>query len=124
MLVNSAWEAVSLFDKNSENNRCFDYALKCCAEIGNAIIKQGITSMIWHNFINKKIAALTNLIEKVGYAPKDRLCRKEVGIPETEMVRFIEMTLSLLDLIMDANCNINEVPLFNYDSVNLLICFF
>jgi hypothetical protein len=65
LLVNTAWEAIALYDKNSETTRYFDYSLKCCAEIGNAILKQGITSMIWHNFISKKVAALANLIERV-----------------------------------------------------------
>lgn len=140
LLVNTAWEAISLYDKNSDKTQYFDSSLKYCADIGNAILKQGITSMIWHNFVSKKVAALANLIErvdlyfnalikglkkfnytfkleKVGKAPKDRLCRKDVGIPEEEMVKFLEMTLSLLDILMDANCNINEVSVFNYDSV-------
>lgn len=65
LLVNSAWEAIALYDKNSELSSYFDYSLKCCADIGNAIVKQGITSMIWHSFISKKVAALANLIERV-----------------------------------------------------------
>ncbi len=65
LFVNAAWEAISLFNKDPENVNSFEISLKFCAKIENAILKQGITSMIWHKFICKKISALTNLIEKV-----------------------------------------------------------
>jgi hypothetical protein len=42
---------------------------------------------------------------------------KEVGINENSILKFLECSMNLLDLIMDANCNINEVPVFNYDQV-------
>jgi hypothetical protein len=65
LLINAAWEAISLFNKDPEDVKNFEASLKFCAKIENAILKQGITSMIWHTSINKKVAALTNLIEKV-----------------------------------------------------------
>ena len=38
-------------------------------------------------------------------------------------MNFIENSLNLLDLIMDANCSINEVPIFIYDNVRGMIFF-
>lgn len=137
LLANAGWEAISLFNKNGEDVKSFEDSLKYCAQIENAVLKQGVTTLIWHSSINKKIAALTNLIEKVKKkklfktlfniitfkiekAPKDRLLRKDTGIPEHEIIKFLENSLILLDLIMDSNCSVNEVPIFNYDNV----CFY
>ena len=65
LLANAAWEAISLFNKDAEDVKSFESSLKFCSKIENAILKQGVTSLIWHNSINRKVAALTNLIEKV-----------------------------------------------------------
>lgn len=50
---------------------------------------------------------------------KDRLLRKEVDINEDTIIDFLKCIMTLLDLIMDANSNLNEVPIFNYDQVNI-----
>jgi hypothetical protein len=49
--------------------------------------------------------------------PKDKQLRQEAGINETGVIKFLECVMTCLDLIMDANCSINEVPIFNYDHV-------
>lgn len=36
--------------------------------------------MMWHMFIVKKISSAAFLFEKVGKAPKDRLCRRVSAI--------------------------------------------
>ncbi len=45
---------------------------------------------------------------KVGKTPKDRQLRKEAGLNEENLIKFIECIMTSLDLIMDANCSINE----------------
>lgn len=65
LLVYCGWKAIKMFDANLDLIKWFDNSLKYCANIDNATIKEGITNMIWHEFICKRIAALTNLIEKV-----------------------------------------------------------
>ena len=36
----------------------------------------GVASMMWHTFMVKKVSAAAFLMDKVGKAPKDRLCRR------------------------------------------------
>ena len=67
LLSNSAWEAALLFNQNFEINVSYlETSLRYIAEIGNAILKQGILSMIWHQLLAKKLSLLTNLIDKVS----------------------------------------------------------
>ncbi len=56
--------------------------------------------------------------------PKDKQLRQEAGINETGVIKFLECVMTCLDLIMDANCSINEVPIFNYDHVCAIQLFF
>jgi hypothetical protein len=68
LLANSAWESIMVFGKSSNGElKHLELALRYCGEIGNAIIRQGILSMIWHGYISKKVSALTELIDKVLY---------------------------------------------------------
>ena len=120
LLSNCAWEAVLLYDKNSENDITYlEVSLRHCSEIGNAMLKQGVLSLIWHNYLSKRVSLLTNVIDKVGKLPKDKQLRQEAGISESLVVKFLDCVMTALDLIMDANCSINEVPIFNYDQVFL-----
>lgn len=116
LLSNCVWEAVNLFDKTTELDvHYLEISQRYSSEIGNSILKQGVLSLSWHHILIKKISALTNLIEKVGKTPKDRLLRKEVGLNENNLINFLECVMTTLDLIMDANCSINEVPIFMND---------
>ena len=117
ILVNCARESILVYEREAEKETNYlDLALKFCSEIGNAIIRQGILSIIWHKHLSKKIASLAQLIEKMGCFPTDKKICSEWG-NEALTVSFLVQIMNLLDLIMDANCNINEVPIFNYERV-------
>ena len=47
--------------------------VKC---IQNESLQHGLSLMLWQMFILKRFTASALLMEKVGKAPKDRLCRK------------------------------------------------
>jgi hypothetical protein len=68
LLVNCAWESILLYVKDAEADiKYLNLSLNYCGEIGNAILKQGILSLIWHNHISKRVSLLTDLIDKVKY---------------------------------------------------------
>ena len=50
--------------------------------------------------------------------------KKEIGLNEETLKKFLECVITLLDLIMDANCSINEVPIFMHDHVIMLRLFY
>ena len=65
-MINSAYESINLYEKDSEYNiKYLENCLRYCGEIGNAILKQGILSLIWHNNLSKRIKLLTEIIDKV-----------------------------------------------------------
>jgi hypothetical protein len=70
ILANSGWQAITMFNSlNKDGQSNLNYlkmSMKYCGEIGNAIIKQGVLTMIWSDYLSKRISNLTNLIEKVS----------------------------------------------------------
>ncbi|WAR19500.1 RBGPR-like protein [Mya arenaria] len=62
-------------------------------------------------------AVLWNKLPEVGKVPKDRLCRKEIGISEVRLGLFVGGVVDFLSIVMDANCETNEVPVFNLEQI-------
>jgi hypothetical protein len=66
LLVNAAWESIKEFDEEPDYPiNYLENSLKYCSEIGNAIVKQGILSLIWHSYIINRIKLLAEFFEKV-----------------------------------------------------------
>ena len=85
--------------------------------------------MIWHMFVSKKLSAAAYLMEKVGKAPKDRLCRKvggmlymkrrmdlkqslntqDVGLSEGSLGKFVKISVDLLKIMMEV-CMNTHIP--------------
>lgn len=68
LLANCTWQAIDLYNKDPDRNVAYlEISLRHCCEIGNAILKQGILSLLWHSHICKRLAALTEFIDRVIY---------------------------------------------------------
>ncbi|XP_021378713.1 rab3 GTPase-activating protein non-catalytic subunit-like isoform X1 [Mizuhopecten yessoensis] len=123
LLANCCWENVVQWNKDTKCMKNLESSLEFLRLIQNAILRQGVGSLLWHMFIAKTFSAAAHLMEKVGKVPKDRLCRKEVGLTEGSMAGFVGSVCDLLDIIMEscstpdfgANCEANEVPVFNIE---------
>lgn len=97
----------------------FDLSLTFYNQIQIGIIKQNLGSLLWHTFIRSRIVTLTQLIEKIGKIPKDRLCYKELRLSEKDLISFLEqLSKNFFDPFIESIYNqLNEVPIFNMDDV-------
>ncbi|XP_052787528.1 rab3 GTPase-activating protein non-catalytic subunit-like isoform X1 [Mya arenaria] len=117
LFSNCCWEYAVLWNKLPEEVNNFKVALDYLRLIQNAMLRQGVCSLMWHMFTGKKFQATAQLMEKVGKVPKDRLCRKEIGISEVRLGLFVGGVVDFLSIVMDANCETNEVPVFNLEQI-------
>ncbi|XP_055995292.1 rab3 GTPase-activating protein non-catalytic subunit-like isoform X2 [Ostrea edulis] len=117
LLCNCCWENSIIWFKDLDKVHHLGFAMEYLKLVTNAILRHGVASMLWHRFVMKKFQALAQLMEKVGKVPKDRLCRKEVGIGESFMPDFAGYMLDLIQVLREANCEMNEVPVFNIEPV-------
>uniref|UniRef100_A0A665UX73 RAB3 GTPase activating protein subunit 2 (non-catalytic) n=1 Tax=Echeneis naucrates TaxID=173247 RepID=A0A665UX73_ECHNA len=60
-------------------------------------------------FIVKRFSAAAYLMEKVGKAPKDRLCRRDVGMGDKAVTCFLGCCVQLLQILMEADSAVEEV---------------
>ncbi|KAL5008455.1 hypothetical protein ScPMuIL_014036 [Solemya velum] len=115
LLTNSCWEYTVQWNRDPENITDLHGALNFLKLVQNAVLRQGVGSMMWHMFLVKRMSSAAHLMEKVGKAPKDRLCRKDVGMSCPSLLEFMKAVCQLLKIIMEANCEVNEVPVFNME---------
>ncbi|KAL2305951.1 hypothetical protein Nmel_003846 [Mimus melanotis] len=104
-----SWECVVQWNKDPEEacflNRSIDH-LRC---IINAHVQHGIALMMWNTFIVKRLSSATYLMDKVGKAPKDRLCRRDVGMSDTAMTAFLGCCSELLQTLLEADVSSDEM---------------
>uniref|UniRef100_A0A8C9ZH37 RAB3 GTPase activating protein subunit 2 (non-catalytic) n=1 Tax=Sander lucioperca TaxID=283035 RepID=A0A8C9ZH37_SANLU len=71
--------------------------------------KYSISAMMWSTFIVKRLSAAAYLMEKVGKAPKDRLCRRDIGMGDKAVTSFLGCCVRLLQILMEADSAVEEV---------------
>ncbi|XP_042186052.1 rab3 GTPase-activating protein non-catalytic subunit isoform X2 [Oncorhynchus tshawytscha] len=101
LFAHCCWEYVVQWNKDPEEGRYLSWAVEHLKLVSSPHIQLGISSMMWNTFIVKCFSAAAFLIEKVGKAPKDRLCRRDVGMGDCAMTAFLGSCVQLLQILME-----------------------
>nr|XP_036870368.1 rab3 GTPase-activating protein non-catalytic subunit isoform X3 [Manis javanica] len=117
------WEYVVQWNKDPEEARFFVRSIEHLKHILNAHVQNGIALMMWNTFLVKRFSAATYLMDKVGKSPKDRLCRRDVGMSDTAMTSFLGSCLDLLQTLMEADVSRDEmqVPVLDTEDAWLAV---
>ncbi|KAM9842395.1 rab3 GTPase-activating protein non-catalytic subunit [Aulostomus maculatus] len=111
LFAHCCWEYVVQWNKDPEEGPYLCRAVEHLKLVSSPHIQLGICTMMWSTFIVKRFSAAAFLIEKVGKAPKDRLCRRDVGMGDKAMTTFLGCCVQLLQILMEADSAVEEVPL-------------
>nr|KAF6302595.1 RAB3 GTPase activating non-catalytic protein subunit 2 [Pipistrellus kuhlii] len=103
------WEYVVQWNKDPEEARFLVRSIEHLKHILNAHVQNGIALMMWNTFLVKRFSAATYLLDKVGKAPKERLCRRDVGMSDTAMTSFLGSCLDLLQTLLEADVGRDEM---------------
>ncbi|XP_041703354.1 rab3 GTPase-activating protein non-catalytic subunit isoform X4 [Coregonus clupeaformis] len=109
LFAHCCWEYVVQWNKDPEEGRFLCWAVEHLKLVSSPHIQLGISSMMWNTFIVKRFSAAAFLMEKVGKAPKDRLCRRDVGMGDCAMTSFLGSCVQLLQILMEADSGVEEV---------------
>ncbi|XP_045917992.1 rab3 GTPase-activating protein non-catalytic subunit [Micropterus dolomieu] len=110
LFAHCCWEYVVQWNKDPEEGRYLWWAVEHLKLVSSPHIQQGISTMMWSTFIVKRVSAAAFLMEKVGKAPKDRLCRRDVGMGDKAVTSFLGCCVQLLQILMEADAAVEEVP--------------
>ncbi|XP_026187641.1 rab3 GTPase-activating protein non-catalytic subunit isoform X2 [Mastacembelus armatus] len=113
LFAHCCWEYVVQWNKDPEEGRYLCWAVEHLKLVSSPHIQLGISTMMWSTFVVKRFSAATFLIEKVGKAPKDRLCRRDVGMGDKAMTSFLGCCVQLLQILMEVTGVLvkNQCPL-------------
>ncbi|XP_059533767.1 rab3 GTPase-activating protein non-catalytic subunit [Myotis daubentonii] len=110
------WEYVVQWNKDPEEARFFVRSIEHLKHILNAHVQNGIALMMWNTFLVKRFSAATYLLDKVGKSPKERLCRRDVGMSDTAMTSFLGSCLDLLQTLLEADVGRDEMQAPNLET--------
>jgi len=57
--------------------------------------------LIWRMHLSRRLVTFVSLMEKVGKAPKDRLCRKELGMDAAATTEFMLLVMEFMDRFLE-----------------------
>lgn len=118
LLVNCCWEMMVRWNKEPAvvDNSLQD-SLDFLNLVSSAVLRHNVGCLLWKTFVMKRFESMSNLIEKMGRTPKDRICLKEFGIHENRVEAFVEFGQQLLDLILSSSMSaeMEPLPLFQVD---------
>ncbi|XP_042356173.1 rab3 GTPase-activating protein non-catalytic subunit isoform X3 [Plectropomus leopardus] len=110
LFAHCCWEYVVQWNKDPEEGRYLWWAVEHLKLVSSPHIQLGISAMMWSTFVVKRFSAAAFLVEKVGKAPKDRLCRRDVGMGDKAVTSFLGCCVQLLQILMEADSAVEEVP--------------
>ncbi|XP_041668477.1 rab3 GTPase-activating protein non-catalytic subunit isoform X2 [Cheilinus undulatus] len=113
LFAHCCWEYVVQWNKDPEEGRYLCWAVEHLKLVSSPHIQLGISTMMWSTFIVKRFSSAAYLMEKVGKAPKDRLCRRDVGMGDKAMTSFLGCCVQLLQILMEVTGVLvkNQCPL-------------
>ncbi|XP_006916295.1 rab3 GTPase-activating protein non-catalytic subunit [Pteropus alecto] len=103
------WESVVQWNRDPEEARFFMRSIEHLKHILNGHVQNGLALMMWNTFVVKRFSAAAYLMDKVGKSPKDRLCRRDVGMSDTALTSFLGSCLDLLQTLMEADVSRDEM---------------
>ena len=68
--------------------------------IVHVLLFSGLCVMMWRIYLFKRVSSLVSLMEKVGKAPKDRLCKKEIDMDAATTTEFMSIVCDYLSIFM------------------------
>uniref|UniRef100_A0A673LGB6 Rab3 GTPase-activating protein non-catalytic subunit-like n=1 Tax=Sinocyclocheilus rhinocerous TaxID=307959 RepID=A0A673LGB6_9TELE len=86
--IKQSWMTFRLF-LSLQVGQYLEWSVEFLKMISNPHIQLGVSAMMWQTFIVKWFSAAAFLMEKVGKAPKDRLCRRDVGMGDAAVRSFL-----------------------------------
>ncbi|KAJ8045799.1 Rab3 GTPase-activating protein non-catalytic subunit [Holothuria leucospilota] len=115
--AHSAWEYVVHWNKNAEVTYYLQHAVEHLRVIQNPLVQHGACSMLWHTFLVKRVSAAAFLMDKVGKAPKDRLCRRDAGMSDISLGRFLGVCCDVLEILYAVDAESSLTPIMEIEDL-------
>lgn len=123
LLTNMAWEYALSWQKDIQDIPKLEAGLNCLNHITEPHLKKGLHNMIWNTHLKILFESCCKLIRKVGKLPKERLCRQDTGLTDSQMTSFVEICTDFFNDFMDCvqesfNCDkisLNYEPIWDED---------
>ncbi|XP_063039869.1 rab3 GTPase-activating protein non-catalytic subunit [Engraulis encrasicolus] len=108
LFAHCCWEYMVQWNKDPEVGKNLEWSVEHLKMVSSPHIQLGIALMMWTTFLVKRFSAAAFLMEKVGKAPKDRLCRRDVGMGDSALTSFLGSCVQLLQILMEADARMEE----------------
>lgn len=115
--VHCAWESIMIWNEDVEDISMLNTALIHLSCIHNPVSQHGLAVMMWKTVYKESIKAVLGLIEKVGKAPKERLCKQTVNLGYKALIHFLATCKQLIEMLQEIDVVDKNKPGFQTEGL-------
>lgn len=97
VIANMCWEYAIAWQKTVQATALLEAVIHCLVHIADHYIQLGLFSIIWSTYIKHSFEGSCRLFNKMGRLPKDSFCLQDIGLDNTCMLKFLEITTNYLE---------------------------
>ncbi|CAH1407132.1 unnamed protein product [Nezara viridula] len=101
LVAGQSWEYVSAWARDPDQIELLTASLRSLTNITSPHLRQGLCSIIWNVHLKSKFEATVRLLHKVGKLPKEKLCRTEINISDTNVKHFLTRLTDFIELFLE-----------------------
>ncbi|UMM12102.1 hypothetical protein L5515_001053 [Caenorhabditis briggsae] len=109
VVADVCWEMITRWFREKDQN--FSNISECTSLLPKSVVdprlRHGIARLIWDKFVGAAFQSIVQMVEKTGRRPKDRECRKEIGMREVRLEEFLVECEKFLDIFM---ISVRDIP--------------
>ncbi|XP_022917832.2 rab3 GTPase-activating protein non-catalytic subunit [Onthophagus taurus] len=97
LLANMCWEYAIFWQRDLEKINLLEACIRCISEIKNPKFKTGVYQIFWNTHLKQLFEIVCKLINKVGKLPKERLCRQDTALSDTQITQLTKIGTEFFD---------------------------
>lgn len=108
LIANVSWEFLLEWHKCPERIDILNAVVTCLQMIPNIHVRQGLSCLMWTSHLKQRIEAASKIVSETNGNPKEKLCRKELQMSDSQLTEFVEACLKFIESFIEAS-NLTEV---------------
>lgn len=102
LVAGQAWEYISAWARDPDQMQLFSVLLTSLSHIASPHLRQGLCSIIWNVHLRTKFEGAVRLLHKVGKLPKEKLCRQDINMSDSNVKHFLKHLSNFLETFIES----------------------
>lgn len=100
LIINMCWEYSKYWVKHMDQLTYLKTMVYCLKSVKQVPMRCGISSLIWSTHLIHSFESAYKLISKVGKLPREKLCQQNIGLSDSQLLKYLEIAYDFFDVFL------------------------